>query len=172
MWNPKAECLENVANSLARRGVNQSKLKNLNTPEEPMQCFWNAKVDSKTVPQVQADEFHRENPWTESRSSFQKKPKTKHCRCPINFIHHFSRDEKLPVEQHQCLVNWIKIGTHLEVFWPRRNERGWYPCLVKSVEWWKNQIYFLVSWDQDKSTSWLHLDHFRLRNLKNKRNSV
>ena len=93
----------------------------------------------------------------------------KQCRCPINFIHHFSRDEKLPVKQHQCLGNWIKIGTHLEVFWPRRNERGWYSCLVKSVKWWKNQMYFLVSWDQDKSTSWLHLDHFRLRNLKNKR---
>ena len=91
------------------------------------------------------------------------------CGCTTRQLNDFNRSSKLNHEQQLCLVNKIQVGTHFEVFCPNEYKSGWYKAWVKSVEWIKNQLYFCVEVNNGEKSSKtrLHLEHCRLRKLKN-----
>ena len=76
---------------------------------------------------------------------------------------------KLKIKQQFCLVNTIQTGTRFEIFCADKNNPKWYGGEVKSSEWMKNELYFLVDLKDGKAKTLvrLHLQHHRLRKLKN-----
>ena len=159
-----------IADSLAKKGAEKSSKLTLEHDARPEICNWISKIRNATIKQSQADKLFWINQFEESKDKQQRKHiSPSFCKCTSSVLNDFNRNSKLSPDQQLFLVNKIQVGTHLEVFIPDGNNTGWHGGKVKSLEWLHYQPYFNVEWDNvhHNTMTKLHLEHYRLRRLKN-----
>ena len=161
-----------LADSLAKKNARVSNLRHLIKPEPPKFHWWNEEKSNETVTQAIADQWHQEwlTKYIAGRATLQKRwnHQANFCKCPKEFVNYFKTNSKNTSDVQVQTVDRIKIGTELEIWWPGDNSPGWHAGTVTSLTWVNNQLYHELKWANKRDTPMrLHLDHYRIRRLKN-----
>ena len=113
-----------VANSLAKKNTQMSSMK--------LEIhWWNSDINQPTIPQSSADESLKKH--LETKIGQKNKHSLSYCRCSAQIINHFVRNAKTNREQQNTLVNTIREGMELEIFWPDSMKKGWHKSKASSI---------------------------------------